>query len=264
MKALTSLTALGLVLAAGTALAQTTSDPTQTGGTGGGVVINETNDGAFSRMSPGNQKITDALFNAQKAGTTSATGTATDIGTQALSRDDIAAMKQDGQGFGNVFKDMKSEGLIDAKNLGQVVSGKAVTTPTTPSDAGDVTTGTGETATASATSSRVTPTRKNNTVVTLGDGSTATAATSRSHQGGSKTRGTQAASAQTTHGGSKHAAGVTTAGGSSSAARASGKSHTTNAGGNVHAGVTTAAGSATGAGAQSGKVHGGGNGRGGK
>ena len=76
------------------------------------------NEGAFDQLSPGNQKIAQALFDAQPSNATdppSATAT-------PLSRDDIAAMKQDGKGWGVVFKEMKEQGLVDAKNLGQVVS----------------------------------------------------------------------------------------------------------------------------------------------
>jgi hypothetical protein len=67
--------------------------------------------GAFQSLSTGNQKIADALFAAQ-----------TPTGSQvALTKDQIATMKQ-GDGWGNVFKQMKSDGLVSSKNLGQVVS----------------------------------------------------------------------------------------------------------------------------------------------
>src|SRR3989338_4435741 len=76
------------------------------------------NEGAFDKLSPGNQKIAQATPHAQQSNATdphSATAT-------PLSRDDIAAMKQDGKGWGGLFKEMKQQGLVDAKNLGQVVS----------------------------------------------------------------------------------------------------------------------------------------------
>jgi hypothetical protein len=63
----------------------------------------------FDSLSPGNQKIAQALFSAQ--GTT---------GTP-LTRDQIAALKGT-EGWGRVFQQMKADGLIQAKNLGQVVS----------------------------------------------------------------------------------------------------------------------------------------------
>ena len=73
------------------------------------------NQGAFDKLSPGNQKIAQALFNAEQSSATSTT-------TAPLSRDDIAAMKQDGKGWGEIFKEMRKEGLVQQKNLGQVVS----------------------------------------------------------------------------------------------------------------------------------------------
>jgi hypothetical protein len=98
--------------AAGTTRA-TTTDSTATGGS--------STTGAFERLSPGNQKIARSLFEAQQPTTT---------GPAPLSLNQIAALKagnggEDGTGWGNVFKQMKSEGLVDAKNLGQVVSGHA-------------------------------------------------------------------------------------------------------------------------------------------
>jgi hypothetical protein len=67
--------------------------------------------GAFTRLSPGEQKIARALFEAQP---TSA--------STPLTLDEIAAKKQGGQGWGEVFKQMKARGLVTQKNLGQVVS----------------------------------------------------------------------------------------------------------------------------------------------
>lgn len=87
-------------------LAQTTAPTAQTSST----------PGAFDSLSPGNQKIARALYDAQ---TTGSGGTTT---TQPLTLDEIAAKKQSGQGWGNVFKDLKAQGLVQEKNLGQVVS----------------------------------------------------------------------------------------------------------------------------------------------
>lgn len=70
-----------------------------------------TSGGAFQSLSSGNQKIVDALFAAQTP-----SGTAV-----ALSKDQIATMKEGG-GWGKVFRQMKADGLLSAKNLGQVVS----------------------------------------------------------------------------------------------------------------------------------------------
>jgi hypothetical protein len=68
--------------------------------------------GNFDSLSPGNQKIANALFDAQRP-----SGTQT-----ALTRDQIAGLKST-EGWGRVFKTMKADGLVQARNLGQVVSG---------------------------------------------------------------------------------------------------------------------------------------------
>lgn len=87
--------------------------------------------GSFDKLSPGNQKIARALYEAQRTRTeTSGSTSGTTLGSpstasKTYSLDDIAAMKQSGKGWGVVFKEMKANGYYpDAKNLGQVVSGK--------------------------------------------------------------------------------------------------------------------------------------------
>jgi hypothetical protein len=69
--------------------------------------------GAFDQLSPGNQKAARALFEAQRSDLSP---------VRALTLDEIAARKQSGEGWGRVFDGMKSRGLVDAKNFGQVVS----------------------------------------------------------------------------------------------------------------------------------------------
>ena len=76
-------------------------------------------DGAFARLSPGNAKIARALYEAQATITMSGTTGRT---ARALSLDEIAAMKQGGQGWGQIFQSMKSRGLVTDKNLGQAVN----------------------------------------------------------------------------------------------------------------------------------------------
>jgi hypothetical protein len=73
-------------------------------------------DGAFATLSPGGQKIARSLFEAQIKST--APGAPT-----PLTLDQIAAKKQGHEGWGEVFKDMKTQGLVTEKNLGRVVSG---------------------------------------------------------------------------------------------------------------------------------------------
>ena len=75
------------------------------------VFAQTTTSGSFDSLSPGNQKIANALFSAQPT-----TGTQT-----PLTRDQIADLKKT-EGWGQVFKQMKSQGLVQSKNLGQVVS----------------------------------------------------------------------------------------------------------------------------------------------
>ena len=70
-----------------------------------------TGTGAFDKLSPGDQKIAQALFEAQK----------TNGGTTPLTRDQIAA-KKGHTGWGEIFKQMKAQGLVTDKNLGEAVS----------------------------------------------------------------------------------------------------------------------------------------------
>jgi len=75
----------------------------------------QTGTGAFAQLSPGNQKIAQALFEAQPKSTAP-------NAPKTLSLDQIAAMKQGHEGWGEVFKQMKAQGLLTQKNLGQIVS----------------------------------------------------------------------------------------------------------------------------------------------
>ena len=81
--------------------------------------------GPFNKLSPGHQLIARALFEAQKTGAPSRT-TANQPGTTSrpvpLTLDRIAALKGSGLSWGQVFKQMKAQGQIEAKNLGQVAS----------------------------------------------------------------------------------------------------------------------------------------------
>jgi hypothetical protein len=71
-----------------------------------------TTDRDFQQLSPGNQKIAQALFAAEHpvAG-----------GATKLTLDQIAELKES-EGWGKVFRQMKADGLIQARNLGRVVS----------------------------------------------------------------------------------------------------------------------------------------------
>jgi hypothetical protein len=73
--------------------------------------------GAFASLSPGDQKIARALFEAQH------TTQNTSGGATPLTLDQIAEKKKAGHtGWGELFKQMKEQGLVTDKNLGQAVS----------------------------------------------------------------------------------------------------------------------------------------------
>ena len=74
-------------------------------------------DGAYERLSSGNQKIARALFDAQAI-----VAVPTPAGAaRTLTLDEIAAQKRTGTTWGQVFSAMKSRGLVWAKDLGQLV-----------------------------------------------------------------------------------------------------------------------------------------------
>jgi len=63
----------------------------------------------FAQLPSGEQKIARALFEGQ-------------TGPKRLTPGQIVDMKKGGEGWGRVFKQMKEQGLLTQKNLGQVVS----------------------------------------------------------------------------------------------------------------------------------------------
>lgn len=71
---------------------------------------------SFNELSPGNKMIARSLLDAQTL--------QHDSTVHPWSLDDIAAARSE-TGWGNVFKQMQAEGLIEAKNLGEVVSAHA-------------------------------------------------------------------------------------------------------------------------------------------
>ena len=111
-----------------TAPAQATAPTKSTTTTQTTAPTTSSNQGAYDKLSLGNQKIAQALYDAQvkPSGTTSGTTSSTSS-TQPTpyTLDTIAAMKQH-KGWGEVFKEMKASGQLppDVKNLGQLVSGR--------------------------------------------------------------------------------------------------------------------------------------------
>ena len=64
-----------------------------------------------SKLSPGDQKVVHALFEAQSKPKS---------GAPLLTRDQIAAMKTP-QGWSAVFRDLRGKGFLTQKSLGQIV-----------------------------------------------------------------------------------------------------------------------------------------------
>jgi hypothetical protein len=77
--------------------------------------------GAFERLTPGNQKIARALYDAQPAPLRPVAPRSGTRASRTLTLDEIASQKQ-GQGWGQVFQAMRSQGLVLETSLGQVVS----------------------------------------------------------------------------------------------------------------------------------------------
>ncbi len=65
-------------------------------------------------LSPGNRLIAQALYSAQKS--------AAVAGQQPWSLDRVAVARAGGRNWGDVFQEMKRNGLLEAETLGQVVT----------------------------------------------------------------------------------------------------------------------------------------------
>jgi hypothetical protein len=88
--------------------------------------------GAYQKLTAGNQKVARALFEAQtmpmsetttKTGSKPAPAPGTSSATpKTLTLDQIAAMKQQGTGWEHVFRQMRGQGLLTEKNIGQVMT----------------------------------------------------------------------------------------------------------------------------------------------
>jgi hypothetical protein len=147
---MTRTTVLALALLAATATGAAAQSPAP------GATPDTTTAGAFDRLSPGNQKIARAIYEAQQTGAP-APGDATPRGgtataPKALTLDEIAARKQAGEGWGVIFKDLRTQGLVQDKNLGQAVSRANHRRAT--STTGTVTTAGNRTTSASGTAAR--------------------------------------------------------------------------------------------------------------
>ncbi len=116
------------LMLAGKVSAQSTlpaGDDTSTGASAGTAQTSLS--GLYNQLSPGNQKIAVALFGAQQ----------TSAATASWSIDDIALAKRQGTGWGNVFRQMKEDGLVVEKSLGQIISGRGRIEPGRGFNTGD-------------------------------------------------------------------------------------------------------------------------------
>lgn len=73
------------------------------------IVVTDPNAGRFDALPTGERKIAQSLYDAQTQAST------------AWTRDDIAAARGNG-GWGQVFRSMQADGVVQARNLGQVIS----------------------------------------------------------------------------------------------------------------------------------------------
>jgi hypothetical protein len=97
----------GLMLVAATGIAEAQTKPaTQP------EVVSTPSASAFASLSQGNKRIATALFEAQNTTAGSAT---------PMTLEQIAQERRSGRKWGDVFQDMKSQGLIEAETLGQVL-----------------------------------------------------------------------------------------------------------------------------------------------
>ena len=91
--------------------------------------VTPTSKGAFDRLSLGNQKVAAALYYAQSTGDST---NGTTIAVRALTLEEIAAKRGRGQEWGQIFRELKAQGLVHEKSLGQVVARYQQTLDTTP------------------------------------------------------------------------------------------------------------------------------------
>lgn len=69
---------------------------------------------SLDALSPGNRLIAQALYSAQKSAAVS--------GHQPWSLERVAVSRAGGRNWGDVFQEMKQDGLLEAETLGQVVT----------------------------------------------------------------------------------------------------------------------------------------------
>ena len=81
-------------------------------------------EGSYERMDVGHQKIARALFEAQMPNTIPGGSPRMKRGSPipALTLDEISGLKENGRAWGFVFQTMRTRGLLQEDNLGQVMA----------------------------------------------------------------------------------------------------------------------------------------------
>ena len=82
-------------------------------------------EGSYERMDLGHQKIARALFEAQLSNTIPGGASRPKRGASKvnpLTLDEISALKENGRAWGFVFQTMRSRGLLQEDNLGQIMA----------------------------------------------------------------------------------------------------------------------------------------------
>jgi len=84
--------------------------------------------GAFDKLSLGNQKVAAALYYAQSPRSTNGVTHA----SRRLTLEEISSKRGRGQTWGQIFRELKAQGLVQEKSLGQVVARYQQTLDATP------------------------------------------------------------------------------------------------------------------------------------
>jgi hypothetical protein len=77
---------------------------------------------AYDKLSLGNQKVASALYQAQSSAATTVAGSGSSRAPRPLSLEEISTRRRSGQTWGQIFRDMKAQGLVHERTLGQVVA----------------------------------------------------------------------------------------------------------------------------------------------
>ena len=76
---------------------------------------------AYEKLSYGNQKVAAALYQAQNPAVASTAHGAAPA-ARPLTLEEIASKRRSGRAWGQIFREMKAQGLVHEKSLGQVVA----------------------------------------------------------------------------------------------------------------------------------------------